>query len=150
MKHWSDKLALILVTLWVGALWAIGFIAAQVLFDALSQDKQMAGMLAGRMFTVVSYIGIVSAVYLLSHRLLRVGVSTFKQAFFWAVLVMLLLTLAGQFGIQPILAGLKAQALPVDVMHSVFASRFKAWHGVASVAYMIECLLGFVLIFKVR
>lgn len=150
MKRWSDKIALIVTTFWVGSLWAIGFIAVQVLFNVLAHDKQMAGMLAGRMFTVVSYVGIASATYLIVYRLLQAGLSAFKQGFFWAVLVMLLLTLAGQFGIQPILAGLKAEALPADVMQSVFASRFKAWHGVASVAYLIECLLGLVLVFKVR
>jgi hypothetical protein len=150
MKRWSDKLALILTTLWVGALWSIGFIAVQVLFNVLQHDKQMAGMLAGRMFTVVSYVGIACAAYLIVYRLLQNGFSAFKQGFFWALLIMLFLTLAGEFGIQPILASLKAQALPVDVMQSVFASRFKAWHGVASVAYLIECLLGLVLIFNLR
>lgn len=150
MKRWSDKLALILTTLWVGALWSIGFIAVQVLFNVLQHDKQTAGMLAGHMFTVVSYVGIACAAYLIVYRLLQAGFSAFKQGFFWALLIMLLLTLAGEFGIQPILASLKAQALPADVMQSVFASRFKAWHGVASVAYLIECLLGLVLIFKLR
>ncbi|MFA6041101.1 MAG: DUF4149 domain-containing protein, partial [Methylophilus sp.] len=33
---------------------------------------------------------------------------------------------------------------------SVFASRFSTWHGVASMAYLLECLLGLVLVFKVR
>ena len=63
---------------------------------------------------------------------------------------MLLLILAGHFGIQPILAQLKTDALPNDVMQSVFASRFKTWHGVASVAYLVQCLLGFVVVLKVR
>jgi hypothetical protein len=61
---------------------------------------------------------------------------------------MLLLTLAGHFGIAPVIAQLKAQALPSDVMNSVFADRFQTWHGVASIAYLIQSLLGLVLIFK--
>ena len=61
---------------------------------------------------------------------------------------MLLLVLAGRFGIQPILAQLKADAFPADVMQSVFANRFKAWHGVASIAYVVQCLLGFVVVVK--
>jgi len=150
MNHWSDKVALIAITLWVGALWAIGLIAARVLFNALPEDKQMAGMLAGRMFTVVSYIGIGSAFYLLIQRLVRIGTGALKQSFFWAVLVMLLLTLAGHFGIQPILASLKQQALPSDVMQSVFADRFKAWHGIASIAYLVQCLLGILLVLRAR
>lgn len=142
------RLNLIVITLWVGALWMTG-LSAYVLFDTL-QDKQLAGSLAGRLFTIVSYIGMASALYLLIQRLIDYGTSALKQSFFWAVLVMLLLVLAGHFGIQPLLAQLKADAMPADVMHSVFASRFKNWHGVASVAYLAECLLGFVLVLKAR
>jgi hypothetical protein len=142
------KLSLVIITLWVGALWTTG-ISAYVLFDSL-QDKQMAGMLAGKLFNVVTYIGFGSAFYLLIQRLFQYGTAALKQAFFWAVLVMLLLVLAGHFGIQPILESLKSQALPADVMQSVFADRFRNWHGIASMAYLLECLLALVLVFKVR
>ncbi len=142
------RLSLIIITLWVGALWMSG-ISAYVLFDSL-QDKQMAGMLAGKLFGVVSYIGLGSAFYLLIHRVLQYGTAALKQGFFWAVLVMLLLVLAGHFGIQPILEGLKAQALPADVMQTVFADRFRNWHGIASMAYIFECLLALVLVLKAR
>ena len=149
MNHWSDKLAIIVITAWVGALWAIGYLAAPALFHALS-DRQLAGMLAGKLFTLVAYVGIVSAFYLLIQRLTRHGVAGLKQGVFWLVAGMLALTLAGHFGIQPIIAELKAQAMPADVMHSVFADRFATWHGVASIAYLIESLLGLVLVLKVR
>lgn len=143
-----SRLNLIVITLWVGALWTTG-LTAYVLFDTL-QDKQLAGSLAGELFTMVSYIGMASALYLMIQRLLDYGTSALKQSFFWAVFVMLLLVLAGHFGIQPLLAQLKTDALPNDVMQSVFSDRFRTWHGVASVAYLLECLLGFVLVLKVR
>jgi len=149
MNAWPDKLALIVITLWVGALWAIGYLAAPILFYTLD-DKQTAGMLAGKMFELVAYVGIASAFYLLLHRLIRFGTPALKQGFFWSVLIMLLLVLAGHFGIQPMMAELKAEAMPVDVMQSVFANRFKTWHGVASIAYLIESLLGLVLVIKAR
>ena len=143
-----SRLNLIVITLWVGALWTTG-LSAYVLFDSL-QDKQLAGSLAGKLFAVVSYIGMASGFYLLIQRLLDYGTGALKQSFFWAVFAMLLLVLAGHFGVQPILAQLKADAMPADVMHSIFAERFGKWHGVASVAYLVECLLGFVLVLKVR
>lgn len=142
------RLSLIIVTLWAGALWSTG-ISAYVLFDNL-QDKQMAGMLAGKLFTVVTYIGMGSALYLLINRLMQNGTAALKQSFFWAVFVMLLLVLAGHFGIQPILESLKTQALPADVMQSVFADRFRNWHGIASIAYLVECLLALVVVLKAR
>ena len=147
MNNYLDRFALIAVTAWVGALWAIGYLAAPVLFYTL-QDKQLAGMLAGKMFSYVAYLGIFCGFYLLIHRLLRFGTPALKQGFFWAVVLMLMLILAGHFGIQPILAELKAQAGATDVMQSVFADRFKTWHGVASIAYLVESLLGLVLVLK--
>jgi len=144
----SRKLSLIVVTLWVGGLWITGF-SAYTLFSTL-QSKQMAGNIAGHLFTTMSYIGMFSGGYLLIQRVVEQGASAFKQAYYWAALVMLLLVLAGHFGIQPLLAQMKADALPNDVMNSVFASRFGTWHGVASFAYLLECLLGFVLVLRVR
>lgn len=149
MNHWSDKVAVIVITAWVGALWSIGYLAAPALFHTLA-DKQLAGMLAGKLFTLVAYVGIVSAFYLMMQRLTRQGVAGLKQGVFWLIFCMLALTLAGHFGIQPIIAELKAQAMPADVMHSVFADRFATWHGVASIAYLIESLLGLVLVLKSR
>jgi predicted cobalt transporter CbtA len=147
MNQFSDKLALVIMTLWVGGLWAIGYLAAPALFYHL-QDHQLAGNLAGEMFKLVAYLGFISGLYLLIHRLSKFGTKALKQGFFWTVFIMLVLTLAGHFGIAPVIAQLKAQALPADVMHSVFADRFSTWHGVASIAYLIQSLLGLVLIFK--
>lgn len=144
----SRQFSLIVITLWVGGLWITG-LSAYLLFDTL-QSKAMAGMVAGRLFTVISYIGMASAGYLILQRIFEFGTNSFKQSYFWAVLAMLLLVLAGHFGIQPLLAQLKSNALPNDVMHSVFASRFSTWHGVASIAYLVECLLGFVVVLKAR
>lgn len=147
-NQWLDKLSLILITFWIGALWTTGAVA-YALFQIL-QDGQLAGQLAGKFFTYVSYLGIFSAFYLLIHRLLGYGTLALKQSYFWAVFAMLLLVLAGHFGIQPILAQLKVDAFPSDVMQSVFANRFKTWHGIASIAYVMQCLLGFVVVLRAR
>lgn len=147
MPKFPDALAKIALTLWVGGLWAIGYIAAPVLFTQLA-DKQLAGNLAGGMFTVIAYVGMVCGAYLLLHRLVQFGGAALKQAFFWTALVMLLLTLGIHFGIQPIMESLKEQAMPKAVMQSMFSDRFAHWHGVSSIVYLIESLLGLVLLFK--
>jgi hypothetical protein len=149
MNRFADKLAIIAITMWVGALWAIGYLAAPTLFSALA-DKSMAGMLAGKMFTLVAYIGMVCGTFLLIHRLASNGSGALKQGFFWAVLVMLLLVIGGQFGIQPILEGLKEQALPKGVMESMFRDRFARWHGISSIVYLVQSLLGLVLVLAPR
>ncbi|MFM9912179.1 MAG: DUF4149 domain-containing protein [Methylophilaceae bacterium] len=149
MQRVFDQFAWILLVAWIGALWATGWLVAPLIFNILT-DKVLAGNLAGAMFTRLAYFGIIAAFMLLIHRLSVFGLQAFKQSYFWIIVAMLLLILAGQFGIQPILAHLKAQAGAVNVMQSVFADRFAHWHGIASVAYLIECMLGVALVFKAK
>ena len=37
---------------------------------------------------------------------------------------------------------LKADAFPRDVMESVMRDRFVAWHGISSILYLVQSLLG--------
>jgi hypothetical protein len=147
MKNLSQYFASILLTVWVGGLWTIGYLAVPVLFTA-QPDKQLAGMLAGQMFTLVGYVGMVCGVYLLAQRIAVSGRTELRQPVFWIIAAMLLLTLAIQCGLQPIMTDLKAQALPLDVMHSAFADRFKMLHRISGTIYLIQSLLGVVLVIK--
>ncbi len=147
MKRLPDLLAAWALVLWVGGLWAVGYLAAPTLFYNLD-DRMLAGMLAGRMFGYIAWVGLVCGAWLLIFRLGRLGGAALKQGFFWIVLVMLLLSLAQQFGIQPILQQLKDQAMPKNVMESLFRDRFAAWHGVSSAVYLIQSLLGLAAVAK--
>src|ERR1017187_2661604 len=135
MRFITEVMQSVAVTLWVGGLWAIGLIVAPLLFHTLS-DRSQAGMLAGQFFMAISYLGLGCGAYLLLFRLARFGGQAFSQLFFWSVLLMMALAAVGQFGVQPIMASLKQQALPSEVMHSIFRDRFAAWHGVSSVLYL--------------
>lgn len=130
---------------WVGALWAIGGIVAPTLFGSLS-DRTLAGAIAGRLFTIVAWLGIGCAIWLMLFQIIERGGSALRTAAFWLVFVMFLLTLASHFGIQPIIEHLKEQAFPREVMQSMVRDRFATWHGISSVLYVIECALGGVLI----
>ena len=147
MKNISHHLAALAITAWVGGLWAIGYLAVPALFHA-QPDKQLAGMLAGQMFVWMGYLGMMCGVYLLIYRVSVFGKTAFRQSLFWVIVSMLLITLVLQFGIQPVMADLKAQALPANVMHSAFADRFNMLHGVSQAVYLIQSLLGVFLIIK--
>ncbi len=145
MTKFAEALYSIAISLWAGGLCAIGYLAAPVLFHELT-DRSMAGNLAGAMFTIVAYAGLACGSYLLLYLLFRRGWRAVKSGVFWIVLIMLALTVAGHFGIQPILAQLKADALPRQVMESALRNRFAAWHGVSSGLYLLQSLLGLWLI----
>lgn len=145
MEDIADSLHWIAVTLWIGALWAIGYIAAPLIFVVL-EDRSLAITLAGKMFAVVAYIGMGCGVYLILFRLIRQGVLSFRQSFFWIVLVMLLLTLLGHFGAQPILEAVKHLTVPKEIVEGILQDRFASWHGVYSALYVVQSILGLVLV----
>jgi hypothetical protein len=149
MKNIPHHIATLLTTAWVGGLWATGYLAAPVLFFA-QPDKQLAGMLAGHMFTWMSYVGMVCGAYLLLHRLSMFDRTPTQKQIVWILTSMLLITLILQCGIQPMMAALKVQALPLDVMQSALASRFKVMHGISQILYLIQSLLGATLVVKSR
>ena len=141
MRKLSEALYFIAITLWVGGMWAIGYMAAPVLFASLN-DRQLAGVIAGKLFALIGWVGLGSAAYLLIFLISRWGGRFFKSSVFWLVLIMALLVVASQFGIQPLIAQLKADALPREVMESVLRDRFATWHGVSSILYLIQSMLG--------
>lgn len=147
MKRLPDLLAAWSVALWVGGLWAVGYLAAPALFYSLD-DRVMAGFVAGRMFAWMAWVGLACGGWLLVFRVARAGGGALKQGFFWIVVVMWLLTVAQQFGISPLMQELKDLAQPRDVMESLFRDRFQTWHGISSAVYLIQSLLGLVLVAK--
>ena len=50
-------------TLWVGALWSVGYLAAPTLFAHL--DSAIAGPIAGELFTIIAWLSMVCGTFLL-------------------------------------------------------------------------------------
>lgn len=145
MRRLADALFQVALTLWVGGLWTVGYLVAPMLFATLA-DRQLAGMIAGKLFAAIGWIGLGSAAYLLLFLLQRAGASVFRRWLFWMILLMLLLASVGLFGIQPLMAQLKADALPREVVESVLRDRFAVWHGVSSVLYLMQSVLGLLVV----
>ncbi|MBI5006416.1 MAG: DUF4149 domain-containing protein [Nitrosomonadales bacterium] len=145
MRNLPRHLADLSITLWVGGMWMLGYVVVPALFKLLP-DRQLAGMLAGRLFTLLAWIGIACALYLLLYRLQQSGRAALRHTSFRITMALLLLVLVGQFVLQPILADLKVQASPLDVMNSAFAAQFKTWHAVSGILFLVQSLLGIALV----
>ena len=148
MKQWLEKLAIITATFWIGGLWVVGIVAYELF--KLIPEAQLAGNIAGQLFRMMAYVGMAASIYLLIQRVYQYGTNTLKQGFFWIILLMLLLILISHLGINPLLEKFKLEAIPKNVMESVFADRFATWHGISSIAYLLECFLGIFAILKIR
>lgn len=145
MRSLASAFYSIVVALWVGGLFAIGYLAAPVLFSQLA-DRSVAGTVAGALFSVMAWVGLACGAYLVLFILAGKGWRAIQSGVFWIVLLMLVLTAAGHFGVQPVLVQLKADALPRQVMESALRDRFSTWHGVSSALYLVQSLLGIALV----
>lgn len=131
----------ILTTLWVGGLWIIGYLAVPILFASLD-DRMLAGQLAGKMFTSVSYIGLFSGALLLAGALYSIR-NPWADWKVRLLVVMLVIVAVGEFWIQPLMAELKVGGL---VEGTEKWSQFGKLHGLASSLYLINSLLGLALV----
>lgn len=136
MQLISDRL---LLTLWVGGMWIIGYVVVPVLFRML--DRPLAGHVAGQLFTIMSYIGLVCGSLLLISLLYRNGLSNWMQWRLLALITMLVIVVIGQFVLQPMMVELKAAGLSGET-----AKQFGRLHGVSSILFMINSLTGLALV----
>jgi hypothetical protein len=141
----ATALYTLVIAIWLGSQMAIGYIAAPVLFSQLA-DRTLAGELAGAMFSVMAWVSLACGAYLLLYLIAIKHKRVFHSRAFWLVTVMLGITVASHFGIQPLMAQLKHDALPLPVTESAFHDRFALWHGVSSGLYLLQTMLGAVLV----
>ena len=125
----------LLLTFWAGSLWTVGYVVAPTLFAVLD-DRQLAGMLAGRLFEIVAYSGVFCGVLLLIGQVARSGWKGWRV---YVLLSMLVLTVVGQFMLQPRMAALKSQG-------GAAADRFAMLHGVSSTLFLIVSVLALALV----
>lgn len=116
-------------------MWIVGYVVAPVLFKLL--ERQVAGEVAGQLFTIMSFIGLVCGVLLIVGMLYENGLAKWRQWRVFTLLGMLIIICIGQFVLQPMMAELKALGL-----HGETASQFGRLHGVASILFLINSLAG--------
>ena len=86
----------ILLTLWVGGLWIIGYMAVPTLFSFLD-DRKLAGSIAGEMFHFMNYIGLVCGIALFISVVFR----SRRSWQVWIIFAMLTLVSVGAYILQP-------------------------------------------------
>ncbi|BAX60425.1 DUF4149 domain-containing protein [Burkholderia stabilis] len=139
----------LLSAVWVGSLLTIGYAVAPVLFKTL--ERMMAGSVAAQLFRIEAILGVVCGVLLLalSNQQVRRGSSEYRRVR-WIVAAMVVCVLVGYFALQPFMNALRVAAMDAgtDIANSPYASRFGMLHGVSSVFYLVESVLGLMLIWR--
>ena len=139
----------LLVTLWAGSLWTVGYLAAPLFFITL-QDRMLAGTIAGTLFRAEAWLSLACGLLLLVIFRADPYLPS-RNTLTRIVMGMLVCVLIGYFGLQPFMAEIRqAAAQAGGVMDEAMRSRFGMLHGVASVIYLLQSLLAVALVWRSR
>lgn len=137
---------LLLITAWVGSLWTVGYLVAPTLFLSLA-DRVLAGTIAGKLFRVEAWVSLVIGCALLWMLRLGQSRSPTRVVMFKLVAAMVACTLIGYFALQPSMAALREAAVS-GVLEGTARTQFGVLHAVASAIYLIQSVLGIMLVMK--
>jgi sulfite exporter TauE/SafE len=143
MKAWAASLHAVLLTIWAGTLWTVGWVPL-VLFGRLQEIA--AGNIAARLFEIGAWVGMVCGGLLIALRLRATPQRPKRDWILWGLVVMLLITLVSYFGIGAIMENLRQQAAPLSIRDSPLRAQFGMWHGVSSTLFLIEGLIALALV----
>ena len=113
----------VLLVLWAGSLWSLAAWVAPTLFYAQG-DRHLAGVLAGRLFSIEAYLSVAAAAMALAlPGTARMG-GVYAAAALLAVNEWVLKRFMESARVHGATAGLS----------------FGAWHGVSAILYLVACL----------
>jgi hypothetical protein len=120
----------VLMTLWAGSLWSLLWVAAALFRDV--GDRHTAGLIAARLFSVETYLGlaVAAAALLLPNR----------GRFHFGFLAVALLAV-NEWVVKRVMSAAQAHG-------SALGLGFGAWHGVSALLYVAACLAVLVLVWK--
>jgi hypothetical protein len=140
---------LLLAALWAGSVWAVSYLAAPSAFAVL--DSTQAGNVVGMMLTRSAWLAIALAVLLALLTARSSDLDGRRRRWLYGVVgAMLACSLIVYLGLQPMMAAIRAAAGPAGVRASPQWGMFAALHGVSQVLYLVESILGAVLVVKAR
>jgi hypothetical protein len=143
------NLRLLTASLWAGSVWAVSYLAAPSAFAVL--DSTLAGNVVGIMLTRLAWLSMVLAPLLavLAWRAADLDAKR-RRWLVWLAGAMLACSLVVYLGLQPMMAAIREAAGPAGVRASPQWGAFAALHGVSQALYLLESVLGAVLVVKSR
>jgi hypothetical protein len=132
----------LLLTIWVGSLLSVGYLAVPVAFATIG-DTVLAGNYAGKLFTIVNYLSIGSAMVLLITKLSQYGQAHFIKLWrVWVLAIMMGLSFFFLFYLQPQMETIKLQDWHSN---AVLVEQFSDLHTFSRNIYLVLTILGIAL-----
>ena len=134
-----SRARLLVVTLWAGSLWTIGYLVAPTLFGTL-HDRVLAGVIAGNMFTTGAWVSMACGAVTLALLAVSKDVTDQRRKTLYIIVgAMLVCLLLSHFGLRPMMAELKEAG---------DKAKFGMLHGVSMVLYLVQAILAVFLVAK--
>ena len=134
-----SRARLLVVTLWAGSLWTIGYLVAPTLFGTL-HDRVLAGVIAGSMFTTGAWVSLACGLVTLGLLAVSKDVTDQRRKTLYIIAgAMLVCLFLSHFGLRPMMAELKEAG---------DKAKFGMLHGVSMVLYLVQAILAVFLVAK--
>jgi len=130
----------VVLSLWAGSLWTVGYLAAPTLFAVLD-DRRLAGEIAGRMFYAETWLSLICAALIL----LPEFIGNLRRAIFRLdnilVIVCVVLLVGAEWGVRPLMDASR-------LADGGTGPDFAMWHGVAAGMYLCASIVALVLLWR--
>ena len=140
MKY-APAIERLILVIWVGGVWTIGFLVAPTLFGML-ESRTLAGNVAGNLFGSISYVGLLCGVMLLVLGMVEHGAKWFRHWRSWLILTMMTLIAIGQFMVTPKMHALRQARLAAPQL----MEQFQSLHAISTGLFVVTGVLGLVLV----
>jgi hypothetical protein len=120
----------IVLVLWAGSLWSLALWVAPTLFAQI--DRHLAGVLAARLFSIETYVGLAAA---------GLALTLPERAKFAPGYLAAALLATNEWLLKPAMNRAHAQGAALGLS-------FGAWHGVAALLYVVACLAALWLVWR--
>lgn len=132
----------LLLTLWVGALWSIGYLAVPLAFVSL--ETLVAAEYAAKLFFAVNVIGLISGALILIGKIIIQRGKVLYSWRFWLLVAMLIITLVFSGYLQPEMASIKV--IENWRLEADLAQRFERLHLLSQNLYLMLSVAGLLLV----
>ena len=140
---------LLVASLWAGALWVLGYVAAPAVFSIASGT--LAGDIVGSFLHRLAWISFACAALMLVLVRFSPDLDGARHRFLnLLVLAMLACALVMYVGLQPAMTQMREAAGPEGIRASPLWTKFAIMHGVSQLFHLVESVLAAVLLLKSR
>lgn len=131
----------ILLALWVGGIWTIGYVVAPVLFTTLA-DRSLAALVAGKLFSIMATIGLYSGSVLM---LMLVTGSKPARKFWWIFVLYLVGEALGRyFTVSPLVpAAIYIVVLAVLLTMQLDSGYYRLWQFWVLAGMLLFTAIGY-------